>query len=266
MKSVLVHANDDVELDGRISVALDIARSHGGHLSCLHVTPFNAYVSFEPLGAAYVNSALIDELREREETLRKRVEQRLEREDVPWDWSGVESDVAQAIVAAASLSDIVVLSRPGSGAEGPLPIVDDVIVNAGCATLVVPPGLDRFEAGRPVVVAWNASAEAARAIRQSLPMLQLASDVLIVSVGDDGEDYPQTGASSYLARHGVASELHTIGRSGDVASVLASFAAERGASAIIMGAYGHSRLRETLLGGVTRHLSRNSSIPVVFGR
>lgn len=266
MKSVLVHANDDVELDGRISVALDLARSHGGHLSCLHVTPFNAYVSFEPLGAAYVNSALIDELREREESLRKRVEQRLEREDVPWDWSSAESDVAQAIVAAASLSDVVVLSRPGTGADGPLPIVDDVIVNAGCATLVVPPGLDRFEAGRPVVVAWNASTEAARAIRQSLALLQQASEVYIVSVGGDGEDFPQTAASSYLARHGVASELHTVGNSGDVAATLVSFAAEKGAGAIVMGAYGHSRLRETLLGGVTRHLSRSAPIPVVFGR
>lgn len=266
MKSVLLHVYDDDGLDDRLSVALDIARSHDGHLTCLHVTPFNAYVSFEPLGAAYVNSALIEELREREAALHDRIQKRLVREDVPWDWSSSESDVAQEIVSAASLSDLVVLGRAGSGAGAPLPIVDDVVVNAGCSTLVVPPGIGKFEAGRPVVVAWNASTEAARAIRQAMPLLRLASEVRIVSVGEDGEEFPQTAASAYLSRHGVSSELHSVGRSGDVASTLVEFATDIGANAIVMGAYGHSRLRETLLGGVTRHLSRSSPIPVVFGR
>jgi nucleotide-binding universal stress UspA family protein len=266
MKSVLLHVYDDDGLDDRLSVALDIARAHDGHLSCLHVTPFNAYVSFEPLGAAYVNSALIEELRAREAALHERVKARLVREDVPWDWSSAERDVAQAIVDAAALSDIVVLGQAGSGAGAPLPIVDDVVVNAGCSTLVVPRGVGKFEAGRPIMVAWNASPEAARAIRQALPMLRLASDVLVVSVGEDGEAFPQTAASAYLARHRISSELHTVPRGADVARTLVDFAMAQGANAIVLGAYGHSRLRETLLGGVTRHLSRVSPIPLVFGR
>jgi nucleotide-binding universal stress UspA family protein len=268
MKSVLLHVHDDHALDDRLSVALDVARAHKGHLSCLQVTPFNAYVSFEPLGAAYVSSALLQELRAREEELRAKIETRLSREDVPWDWAAADGDVAQQLVYGAALADLVIVSQTEAegGVDSPLPIVDDVIVNAGCSTLVVPAGVKSLDCTRPVVIGWNASAEAARALRQSLSFLALASEVHLVSVGEDGEAFPQTAASSYLARHGVASELHSLPDRADAGQAIVDFAKSAGAGAIVMGAYGHSRLRETLLGGATRHASRNSNIPVLFGR
>lgn len=267
MKSILLHVNEDDGMEGRLSVALDIARALGGHLTCFHVTPFSAYVNFEPFGAAVVNAALIDELRDRAETLKARIETHLRGGDVPWDWSSVDGDPARALASAAALADLVIVSQTaGRGAGVPPAIVDDVAVSVGCATLMVPAGADRLRLDEPMVVAWNGSEEAARALRQAVPLLRLGSEVAVVMVGEDSGVFAQGEAATYLARHQVKAELHTLPARGDVAATLLDFAAEKGAAALVMGAYGHSRLRETLLGGVTRSMLRDAAIPVLFGR
>jgi nucleotide-binding universal stress UspA family protein len=157
-------------------------------------------------------------------------------------------------------------AAPRSG-NAALPIVDDVSVNAGCAVLVVPEGCNRFDSTAPVVIGWNASEQSARAIRQTLPMLKLASSVHLVSISVEDEDFPQLGASSYLSRHGISSELHIIDAKGrNAEEELHRFAVNQGAGMLLIGAYGHSRLRETLLGGVTRFLTLRAQLPLVLGR
>ena len=139
------------------------------------------------------------------------------------------------------------------------------MVSAQCPVLIVPDALDHLDATGPVVLAWNASAESARALRQSLPVLKAASMVHIVTVGEDSADMPQTAASAYLSRHGVVSELLVEPAAGRKAhDVIAQVAHERGANLIVMGAYGRSRLRETLLGGVTRTLLARSGIALLM--
>ncbi|MFM5915201.1 MAG: universal stress protein [Chakrabartia godavariana] len=270
MKSVLLHIFEDEALNDRLSVALDVCRAHDAHLTCAYVTPFASYVGLDPMGGVFTSSALVDSLREAEDRVRAQVESRLAHEDVRWDWQSFDGDPAQTLISASSLADLVILSQAGRdrvSATTPLPIVDVVAVNAGCAVLVVPTGVNRYDAKAPVVVGWNASEEAARAIRDALPALQLAAAVTLVSVGEEGEDYPSTDASAYLSRHGVGSDLRTFAEGDGAAdALLQSVAAELGAGAILIGAYGHSRLRETLLGGVTRRLATQSRIPVLLGR
>jgi nucleotide-binding universal stress UspA family protein len=118
----------------------------------------------------------------------------------------------------------------------------------------------------PIVIGWNASAQAARAIRETLPALKLAASVTLVSVSEDGEEFPSTDASAYLSRHGIASDLRTFtDADGAPDNLIVQVAKEVGAGTILIGAYGHSRLRETLLGGVTRRLSTLSDIPLLLG-
>ncbi len=269
MKSVLLHVFEDKELEDRLSVALDVCRAHDAHLTCAYVTPYASYVGLDPMGGVFTSGALIDSLRETEGRVRTKLEAHMAHEDVRWDWQSYDGDPAQTLVSASSLMDLVVLSQAGrdrATSTSPLSVVDDVAVNAGCAVLVVPKGVKQYDAMAPIVIGWNASAQAARAIRETLPALKLAASVTLVSVSEDGEEFPSTDASAYLSRHGIASDLRTFTDAEDAPdNLIVQVAKEVGAGTILIGAYGHSRLRETLLGGVTRRLSTLSDIPLLLG-
>ncbi len=268
MKSVLLHVHDDDALDNRLQVALDICRTFDAHLTCIQVTPFNAYVSFEPLGGVYTQAAVLESVREHENEVRKRIEGRLVQDDVRWDWVATDGPVVQTLVNASALSDLLVIGQfPGAGdaVTQPLPIVDEAVVHAACAVLLVPSGVAAFDACRPAVIGWNASPEAANVLRHAMPLFHKASAVHVVSVGENGAEFPQMAASTYLSRHGVASDVYALAAHAEGASkVLEEFAAQRGASCLVMGAYSRSRFRETLLGGVTRDLLRTSRIPLLL--
>jgi nucleotide-binding universal stress UspA family protein len=268
IKSVLLHANEDDAMDARLQVALDVCRATGAHLSCLHVTPYNAYVAFDPVGGLVTQGAILGNLQEVEDTLRKRIESHLSHEDVIWDWSSVDGDVANTIIDASGLSDLIIISqydKSDNRLKKPLPIVDDVAVHASCPVLVVPKGINQITINNGAVIGWNASPESAHAVRAATPLLQMASFVHIVSVGEDGADYPQTNANTYLARHGIKSDIHELpGSNRNAAQVLHDFAVSKQANFLVIGAYSRSRFRETLLGGATRSLLSTSQIPLLL--
>ncbi|MEY3658375.1 MAG: hypothetical protein RL425_1136 [Pseudomonadota bacterium] len=269
VKSILLHIYEDDALDGRLSVALDLCRAHDAHLTCVYITPYSAYVGLDPVGGIFASGAIIESLRESEKRTAKHVEDRLAREDVRWDWQSYDGDPAQTLISLSALADLLIVSQAGKGSSSskPWPLVDDIVVHGGCAVLVVPEKVTQMDATAPIVVGWNASAEAARAIRLGLPALKLATSVTLVSIGEEGEAFPQTEASTYLSRHDITSDLVSFEEeAGPVDKVLADIAKSQGAGAILIGAYGHSRLRENLLGGVTRRLTIGSDIPVYLGR
>lgn len=268
MKAVLLHIFEDDGLDSRLAVALDVCRAHDAHLSCVYVTPYAAYVGLDPMGGVFASGPIVQSLRDAEDKCRSRIEARLAHEDVRWDWQSYDGDPAQTLVSVSALADLLIVSQAGGakGGTSTLPLVDAVAVNGGCPVLVVPQGTTRFDATAPIVVGWNDSEEAARAIRETLPALRLAEQVVLVSVGEEDAVYPQTEACTYLARHGIRSDLRPVPQTaGPADAVLLDVAEELGASAVLIGAYGHSRLRETLLGGVTRRLVTQSPLPVLLG-
>lgn len=268
MKSILLHICDDNALDSRMQVALDLARAHEAHLTCLQPSVQFTPVPYAPMAGHFVSDINITDMQEAEQAHRERVEYRLKSEDVPWNWQLGLGDPATLLVEQSGLADLLVLSQPaGKGAKpnDPLPIAGEVAIHAHAATMIVPAESTSFDSVKPVVVAWNGSKESSRAIRFALPILRLASDVHVVTV-DEGKQLPPLDASTYLSRHGVSSDLHQLNagkrRTGEV---IEEFAQEAGASAIVMGAYGHSRLRETLMGGVTRDQLRGSRLPLIMG-
>ena len=267
MKSILLYANDDPGLESRLQAALDVVRATGGHLTCLHATPYQLFISGDPFGGMYASAAVVEQLGKAEAEQRQRIEARLSREGVSWDWVQLDGTPAQVVTSRSSLADLVVLSLPARGdrQESPTGLTADIIVHALGPVLAIPEATNGFAVAGPALVAWNGSREAAHALRLALPMLRLASAVHVATVTEDRAGFPATEASEYLARHGIGSELiEMTGDGSGAADALLGCARTLRASCIVMGAYGHSRLREAVLGGATRHLLQHSDIPLLL--
>lgn len=268
MKSILLHVHNDDVFEDRLQVALDLCRAFDAHLTCIHVRPTGAYMPYDAISGLGVESIVLEDLRAQQEQAAEGLEKRMEREDVRWDWHAADGDVAQRIVEASALADLIVLGQFSLDVKSPnpaLPIVGDVALRAGCPVLVIPKGVHSFTPRKPIVIGWNGSPEAAHSVRSAIDLLKLASSVHIVSVSDEPGEYPQADANVYLSRHQVRSDIHDVkGSQRGAATLLHDFAVGHGASCLVIGAYGHSRLREMLLGGATRSLLAKSKIPLLL--
>jgi nucleotide-binding universal stress UspA family protein len=268
MKSIFLHVHVDQAMEHRLIAAVDLARVHGGHVSCVRATPFNSYIVSDPFGGIYTQPSVLEALQERNDAERTRIEQYLAGTGVSFDWVEGDGEAGQVMVDRGRLADILVLSRLDKRRDdglAPLSIVSDVALHARAPVLVVPPGLAQFRADAAAVVAWNGSIEAAHSLRQSLAFLRRASAVHIVTVNEGRDDYPAADAALYLSRHGISARLVERDQEGrSIATTLVDSVEELGASCLVMGAYGHSRLRETVLGGVTRDLLNESTVPLLL--
>lgn len=171
----------------------------------------------------------------------------------------------------AHACDLVVLAGPADGGAGGSAAHDfaaALLLESGRPVLVVPPGAKAPAAGEGAVLAWRAGAEAARAMHDALPLLRAASRVDVVAVDPPaagGDELEASEVATHLARHGVRAEAvacESRGRS--VAEVLVEHARAMPASLLVAGGYGHSRLREWVMGGATRELLLSSPLPVLF--
>lgn len=265
MKSILLHIEDDEGQEARLQAALDLVRAFNGHLTCLYATPFRDYLLADPFMSAAVATDFLDRLNERRAEMRARFEERLGREDVAWDWRDADGEQADMLAHGAVLSDVVVLSCEAGEKrrKTTVSILTDVVTQARTPVLAVPDSLSRFDPTKPAVIAWNGSPEVAEALRSAVPLLGLASDVHIVMVDGEGRAYPSDAAARYLAHYGIEAEvIERASGSRSVAETLISIANEVGAGYLVFGAYGHSRLREYLIGGVTRELLEHSAVPL----
>lgn len=268
MKTILLYVHDDAGAEARLQAALDLARSQSGHVSCLQVTPLTAYVATDMFGGMFVMPDLIEAVNEHGTKLRADTEARLAREGVSWSYEHCDGPPAPMIVARASLADVVVLSRCVSLPKdnGPEPLAGEVAVNVSTPVLAVPPDARGFDPCGTAVVAWNGSVEAANALKAALPMLKQADAIKMVTVREDNDlAFPATDGCEYLARHGLKAELHEVARHDrSIGDRLLEAVADLGADYLVLGAFGHSRAREFILGGVTRRMLIESPVPLVL--
>ena len=146
-------------------------------------------------------------------------------------------------------------------------MADSVVLGAGGPVLVWPYAGPFSANAETIMLAWNSTREAKRALSDALPIMQQASRVIVLGIDTgDGKHIPGADVSAYLARHGVSAEArHTISSSDLGASdALLSEISDLGAGLLVMGGYGHHRMREVLLGGVTRDILRQMTVPVVM--
>lgn len=163
------------------------------------------------------------------------------------------------LIAQAAAADLVVVGR---GEAPTLFAIDpgDLAMQLGGPVLVVPPGIDHLDAKR-VLIGWKNTREARRAVRDAMPFLEKASQVVVASVDDGFGLADPRDLVALLQAHGIATRAVTPDATGTtVAGALTEAAAEYGADLVVAGAYGHSRLREWAFGGVTRDLMAGSPV------
>jgi Universal stress protein family len=271
MKSVLLHVQDDDGLEARLQAALSIVRATHGHLSCLHVTPVNAYVAFDNFGGVFVMNDIMKALEDHETKMRTKIEAHLGREDVSWSYEQTTADPTYALVSHGALADLIVLGRSRLSKTAAYPAMamfGDILKASRTPILIQPEGDKIFDPVGTAIVAWNGSFEAANSMRAALPLLKLASAVHIVSICEDRDlDFPALDASEFLSRHDISSELISETKvSRSVAEKLVAVAQARDAAYLVMGGYGHGRAREYWFGGVTRSVLLDCPIPLLMSR
>ncbi|MDX1431464.1 MAG: universal stress protein [Gammaproteobacteria bacterium] len=272
-KDILVHVDETKACDARLDVAVGLAERFEAHLTGIYVDPG---LAIPTVADVQISPVLLEGLEEDQQRRRaeatKRFESRLERSGVAREWRIAEGELVGTLTRHARYADLIVMGQDspeeGTIVVGGLP--DAVALACGRPILVVPYiGVTRAPGGR-VIVAWNATREAARAVNDALPLLRGADVVEVLSInaakGEEFDaDLPGADISLHLARHGVTAEARQIVADDiDVGEMLLSHAADNGADLIVMGAYGHARFREVVLGGATRQLLRHMTVPVLM--
>ncbi len=266
MKSILLHINNDDGMEARMQAALDLARAHDAHITCLQAVSYEVFAPGDFYGSAM--AAALPKIREAAEKHREEMETDLANEDVSWEWMFLHGMAETRLLEQSPLYDLLVVGCHDVGrTKGVSHMVGELVLKAPCPVLVVPDELKRFDTAAPVLVAWNGSSESCVALRNALPLLKAASKVFLASVAEEKDrerfDFPPVKGAQYLSRYGIEAEMVEIpAGEGKVADVLAAAAQSRECGLMVMGAYGHSRLSEMLLGGVTRRAINDPDLPI----
>lgn len=257
MRSILVNADRKADSEARIDTALELARHLDGHVTVLVDTPVSRYIAMDPMGGSYVISEALDKARGEDDAAAEAIESRLTRGDIAFEVIRSEQDPVPALAGAARLSDLVVVSR-SSGIAGQLAMV------ARAPVLALPEGRKLSLPIRRAVIAWDGGEQAASALKAAIPLLQSCQVVKLVTVIEKSGGFPATDALRYLSRNGVHAEYEEYERRGSTEETLALAVNQTHAELLVMGAYGKSRLREFLFGGVTAHFLSDASAPAVL--
>lgn len=274
LKSILLHIEDDSSLERSLEAALSLARASSAHLSCIHVTPIQAYVAFDGFGGVFMMKDVMKAIDEQAAKLRARLEAKLSAEDVSWDYEEITGDVPSQIISRAALADLVVSGREPRRqdlAGTAIGLLGDLLYR--CRSPLFIPGDDRADVdpSGTAMMAWDGSYEAANTARSTLGLLKLAARVCVIQVAEEkAQVFPGTKLLEYLSRHDIHAELVVEDPPGGyddqevIAASLVSHARGVGAAYMVMGGYSHSRIGEFLFGGVTRTLLKECPVSLAI--
>lgn len=272
IKTILLHVQNDQILDRTLESGLALARACGAHLSCLHVTPIEAYAAFDSFGGMFVMNDVIKAIAEEESLLAERLNSELSGEDVSWDTSQVTGNIASRIIGRAALADLIVTGRAPRRTDfqgSTTGLLGDLLHRSRTPLYIAADSGEVTDPTGAALIAWNGSLEAASAVRSAVGLLKLASDVRILRIDEEkNEAFPSTVLLEYLSRHGIHAELkietsHPDARDADfIHACLISEAERMKAAYVVMGGYSHSRVSEYMFGGLTRSMLAGSPIPL----
>jgi len=271
-RTILVHIDPGTRCSRRVEAAINLARQHDAHLIGLH-----ALAPFEPPG--YVLAQVGPELMEAQKRASAADLARTEREFLAMasaaglrniEWRAAIDDPVDAMTLHARYADLLVIGQTDASQDSNISsdFPERLVLAAGRPVLILPSAGTFPTIGKRILVAWNPSREATRAVTDAIPMLRLADNVHVMAVnprhGEHGS-VPGADIGLYLARHGVRVEVKSDqGAEIDVGNELLSRAADLDADLIVMGGYGHSRLKEWVLGGATRTILESMTAPVLM--
>lgn len=273
-KTILIHLSNESRARAALGLATMLAHRFEAHLIGLYVFP--NYRLSPPIALPFGNEIagqIRGAIKQEAEKVRSVFSEMTAAQPFSSEWRLVTADRRrpdQVVLEHARAADLVVANQADPAWEWSdiLDFPDVLAIGAGRPVVIVP-NFGRYDRlPRVVTVAWNGTREAARAVADALPLLQLAEQVNVLAVRDGPlpEGYlPDTEIAAALARHGVKADVaEVIATEYTIGEEIRVRAIEQGSDLLIMGCYGHSRMREFALGGVTRHMLRETTIPILF--
>lgn len=282
-KTILVHVDETDRSKERMRIAAGIAQTQNAHMIGLGMTGISHFI-YQNARITHSNPNLsmhLDFLREMAEKAVARFAPAMREMNIAsFEERLVDDDAASGFCMHGRYSDLVVIGQNDPEHISPAVMSDfpeDVVLHCARPVLIVPYVGHFPQVGKRILVSWDASREATRAITGALPLLKQAEIVQIAVFNPEnnnelhGEE-PGADIALYLARHGIKVEIsqhHTgldpVSHSKlDVGNALLSLANDFGSDLLVMGGYGHSRFRETILGGVTRTILETMTLPVLM--
>jgi nucleotide-binding universal stress UspA family protein len=267
-KTIVVHVDNRPRRAERLALAFTLGERFGAHvvgLFALEAARIPSYALAETgqLVLEMERKRRAEEARAAETDFR----QAARRSAAGSEWRLSMDDAAAALRLSARYADLVVAAQPEPPAPLDVSFAGELVLGAGRPVLLVPYAGHFADAGKRVLIAWNASREAARAVADALPILVRADavDVVVFAPGGDHGEVPGADLAHYLARHGVKANA-AVDAAPEVAigERILTRAADTDADLIVMGAYGRSRLSELVLGGATRSLLAAMTVPVLM--
>jgi nucleotide-binding universal stress UspA family protein len=271
-KTILVHCDAGRGTALRLKIAFDLAQRFDAHVIGLHVRQAFQAPAFTDAGPA------MDSLYKTYETVVKADEaiaaavfrEAVGSTGVSSEWRVADGYVDEIVKAEARTADLAIV---GQAEPDPLPtatpsdLAEDVAMAGECPVLIVPFIGVAKPPGTTVMLCWNTSREAKRAASGALPLLEIADKVIVLIIDPKtgaGGDEPGVDVASWLARHGVKVTVQRdTAADSDVGGVILSRAADHDVDLIVMGMYGHSRMRELVLGGASRTLLASMTAPLL---
>lgn len=277
IRDILVHLDATAATTARLDLAARLAQQHRAHLVGLFVVdvPLPVFMGGEVGGAAFA-AELLAELRDAAladaAQLKPRFEERLRRDGLSGEWRQPEGITPAEIATHGRYADLVVVGQadPAGLAPAAVAATEAALFATGRPVLVVPHAWSGESVGHRVLVGWNASREAARAVHDALPLIAGASSVTVLTVNAEASaeghgDEPGADIARHLARHGLQVTVRRVaGSEIGAGDLLLNEAADLGSDLIVMGGYGHSRLREVVLGGATRTMLKSMTVPTLL--
>ena len=265
IKDILVHVDHTQASVTRVGVAAKYAQQFDAHLLGVHAKP--------PLSYAYYQAAVDPQI------VRDIEQEMLEQGDLSRqifkncetvnrdrsDFVEVSGGIMRTLINAAAACDVVVVGS-AIDVRGETGIAGKVALGSGRPVIVVPDELVWHPSSRNVLVAWNGKKEAVRAVHDALPWLKTADTVKVLSVTDTGDtELSAHELAAHLAHHQVNVEVDQIqADDSDIADCLLANSADFNCHMMVMGAYGHSRLQELILGGTTQTILKSPGMPVLL--
>ena len=274
-KTILIQCDDSKSLASRLDVAVGLAQRFHAHLIGLHARPPFQPPAFVESGMDLLLSDYEDSVKAGEAAAAAAFARAIKGKEITSEWRAADGLPDRLVIDHALYADLAIMGQSDPDATTtdlamPSDLPETVALSSGRATLVTPHIGVQKEPGNIVMLCWNASRESARAASEALPILKAAKQVIVLVVDEKKPDsgdgtHPGTDVVTWLSRHGIkATVQRDVTADADVGSVILSRAADRDVDLIVMGIYGHSRLREMVLGGASRTLLASMTVPVLM--
>lgn len=273
IRDLAVHVDYRERCRKGLEVAVGLAERCQAHLTGLYVDSVPMAPEMMAMSTAPVLlETIAEEQQERASAARGIFDSVTRRSGLNTGFRRSEGPMFAALNQLARYSDLLVLTQEGDGTSGPTlgGFADYAVMDCGRPVLIVPFVGAELPVDGTVLVAWSGTRESARAANDALPLLALAQQVQVVVIEPEDTELsdastPGAGLCEHLARHDIKAEAKVIaGSDVDAGDLLLSHAADVDANLIVMGAYGHSRLRQMVLGGMTRHMLTHMTVPVLM--